>query len=383
MQASPITNAWGRARTRKVDAEHFLIFRGRPGMGYNHHHQITSLDARLFATWSDAPASEDEPGQHMVVAVSDDHGETWSAPRALVPPQPGEHGPAIVSSMGIRVHQGRMTAYYGYYDYTREGLACYAEDGCGRKGDPAVHFQQGTHTGIMVSGDAGSTWRGPVARIDRFMPNLRPQPLRSGRLILPGQLWYPYSDDPFGVSGWTIAGISRLPSDYLDDPEGFSYGARHRGDPRHLCEGSFFQTDDGVVHMMLRMHDATLQTLAVTESGDDGRTWSEPMFSDYTDCQCRFHFGRLPDGRYFGVSCPDVRYHRTPMILAASRDGVHFDRHYVLGDEPSTGPRLKGFHKVGRYGYPSYHIVGDTMFVIYSIEKEDIAVCRLPLKLLD
>ena len=89
MQPSPITNAWGRARTTKVDAEHFLIFRGRPGMGYNHHQQITSLDGRLFATWSDAPASEDEPGQHMVVAVSDDHGETWSTPRALVPPQPG------------------------------------------------------------------------------------------------------------------------------------------------------------------------------------------------------------------------------------------------------------------------------------------------------
>jgi len=126
MQSSPITNAWGRARTTSVDVEHFLIFRGRPGMAYNHHHQITSLDGRLFATWSDAPTSEDEPGQHMVVAVSDDHGETWS----------------------------------------------------------------------------------------------------------------------------------------------------------------------------------------------------EPMFTDYTDCQCRLHFGRLPDGRYFGVSCPDPKRRRTPMILAASRDGV-------------------------------------------------------------
>jgi len=44
---------------------------------------------------------------------------------------------------------------------------------------------------------------------------------------------------------------------------------------------------------------------------------------------------------------------------------------------------MKGFHKVGHYGYPSYHILGDTIFVVYSIEKEDIAVCRLPLLRLD
>lgn len=381
MLYSPITNAWGKAATRKIKAEHFPVFRGRPGMAYNHHHQITSLGGRLFATWSDAPTGEDEPGQHMLLASSDDFGETWSEPRALVPPQPGESGPAIVTSMGIRVHQGRMTAYYGYYDYTRDGLANYQKDGCVAKANPDLDFHQGTHTGIMVSDDAGATWRGPVAKIDRFVPNLCPQPLRSGRLIMPGHLWFPYTDDPYGITGWTISGIPRLPADYVDDPEGFGYGNRFRGDPFQLCEASFFQTDDGVVHMMLRKHHNNVPvTLGVTESRDHGQTWSEPMVTDYSDRRCRFHFGRLPDGRFFGVSCPDPNRCRTPLVLATSRDGVNFDRHYVLGDEPCVGPRLQGVHKGGRYGYPSYHCCGDTMFVIYSIEKEDIVVCRFPLE---
>ena len=39
--------------------------------------------------------------------------------------------------------------------------------------------------------------------------------------------------------------------------------------------------------------------------------------------------------------------------------------------------------KGGTYGYPSYCIVGDTMYVIYSVQKEDIFVCRFPLDALD
>ena len=71
------------------------------------------------------------------------------------------------------------------------------------------------------------------------------------------------------------------------------------------------------------------------------------------------------------------------MVLTTSDDGVVFDRHYILGDEPHTGPRMPGRAKSGRYGYPSFHILDDTMFVIYSIEKEDIGVCRFALSELD
>lgn len=66
-------------------------------------------------------------------------------------------------------------------------------------------------------------------------------------------------------------------------------------------------------------------------------------------------------------------------MLATSRDGVTFNRHYVLGDEPETTPRLPGLYKHGQYGYPYLHIVGDRGFLIYSRNKEDIWVGRFPL----
>jgi len=164
---------------------------------------------------------------------------------------------------------------------------------------------------------------------------LRPLPTRSGRLIMAGNITFPYMDDPAGIRGWMHAGLPRLPSWTVDDSEGFGKAGVYRGDLRNYCEGSFFQTDDGRIHMMLRtvprpkeQHDGLL---AVTESADNGNTWSEPMMTSYADCSCRFHFGRLPHDRcFFGLSCPNPAGGRTPLVLATSKDGVVFDRHYIL-----------------------------------------------------
>ena len=320
---SPITNRWGEVTPARVPVEHFPVFLGREGAAYDHHHQITSLDGRLFASWSNGIVHEDAPGQHMIMATSDDRGATWSEPTILVGPQPGRVGDAVVTAEGIHVHEGTLVAYYGYYDYNERGVRTHLERGNFPKQELDFRVNFDSHTGIMVSEDQGVTWSGPVARIDRFVPNLGPHRLSSGRLILPGNMWFPYTDDPFGIEGWTIAGLPRLQEDYYDDPEGFWYGKAHRGDAAAYCEGSCYETDDRVIHMMLRMEKRdTIGTLAVTESRDNGQTWSEPMVTGYTDCNCRFHFGRLPDGRWFGVSCPDPASQRTPMVLAAGDDGV-------------------------------------------------------------
>ena len=375
---SPITNRWGEVPLERVPCEHFIVFRGVEGAAYNHHHQVTSMAGRLYVSWSNGAVHEDAPGQHMVMAVSDDAGETWSAPSVVAGPQRGRVGEAVLTAMGIHVHQGRMAAYYGYYDYDERGVRTHLERGNFPKQELDFRVNFDTHTGILVSSDGGATWEGPVARIDRFVPNLGPQRMADGRLILPGNMWFPYTDDPYGVEGWAIAGLPRLPEDYYDDPEGFWYGRAHRGDEFVVCEASCYETADGVIRMMLRC-EAYLGCLAVTESRDRGVTWSEPCLTGFSDANCRHHFGRLPDGRCFAVSCPEPGSQRTPMVLSVSEDGTLFDRHFLLADESPSPARLEGHHKSGRYGYPTYHLAGDTLFVAYSINKEDIAVCRVPL----
>jgi Neuraminidase (sialidase) len=378
---SSITNMWGSAKTHTIHPEHFEIFHAPSEGAYNHHPQITSYKGKWYATWSNGFRDEDQLGQRMLLATSDDGGETWSETRPLIDRLPGENEYGVVTAEGIYTHKGKMVAYYGYYDITDNGVVQYYTSGGNRSlAQQDENYHINVHTGIMISEDAGATWLGPVNTINNFVPNLCPTPTSSGRLILPGNFSFPFTDDPYGIQNWTSAAVPDLPDNFADDPEGHVKIMKHRRNKIHVCEGSFFQTDDAVIHMMLRTSDA--QVLAVSESHDNGKSWSEPVLTQYTDCHCRFHFGRLPDGRFFGLSCPQPNSQRTPLVLATSQDGIIFDTHYVLGAEESFPPRIPGIHKSGRYGYPSFHLMDDTMFVIYSINKEDIALCRFPLSAL-
>jgi len=151
-------------------------------------------------------------------------------------------------------------------------------------------------------------------------------------------------------------------------------------------EANFFETDDGVIHMMMRNENNW--RLGVAESRDDGRTWETPRLTGFTNSVSRSHFGRLPDGRFFCVNCPtppragaapSTRNPRTPVVLALSDDGVTFDRHYIVGNDAQGEPRFPGYLKHGRYGYPFLLAVGKQAVVVYSTNKEDINVARFRL----
>ncbi len=68
------------------------------------------------------------------------------------------------------------------------------------------------------------------------------------------------------------------------------------------------------------------------------------------------------------------------MVVATSRDGVVFDRHYIVGDITGTKPRMPGLAKGGVYGYPTCDIANGKMYIIFSRNKEDIYVTKVDLK---
>ncbi len=377
--ASQITNRWGEVELVPVKVEEHVVFEGHEGAAYSHHAQITSKGERLIATWSNGVAHEDDVGQCMMMATSDDGGETWSEPAAVVPRQPGEHAEAVITNGGIRVVGDMLVAYYGSFEFTAEGLVDGHRQPLGMAKAPHdVRWHQNVKCAARISEDGGFTWTDAGVMVDRFVPNLGPSVASTGRLIMPGNLLFPYTDDPSGLSGWRVAGIPRLPADYVDDSEGHHKGGRARGDQNGgYCEGSFFETDDGVLHMMLR---SRVFRFAVSESRDNGETWSEPVLTRWIDGRNKPCFGRLPDGRYYGLCTPERG--RTPLILATSEDGVVFDRHYLLGDAPRRAPRMEGLNKGGRYGYPHLHVMGDMVYVIFSVTKEDIVVGRFKLSAL-
>jgi hypothetical protein len=89
--------------------------------------------------------------------------------------------------------------------------------------------------------------------------------------------------------------------------------------------------------------------------------------------------GKLPGGQVYliGNQIPK-QWRRDPLTIALSKDGFAFDRAWAIRyGAPKI--RYKGAHKGVGYQYPNATIVGDDLWVVYSVGKEDIGVTRVPL----
>lgn len=321
---------------------------------YNHHASITRFKGRFIACWSNGLIDEDQPGQRVVFAVSKDFFH-WSAPKVLAEPSIYHKDTAnILTAAGWHVFGDTLVAYYGEYSPSR----------------------QHTHLWARVSTD-GEHWSGPLDMHLPVNPNHGPEALANGRLIISGNFTFPYTDDPSGLRGWTMSSFYPDSLYTEDNPSTFYAPAEACGLPP-LCEGSFFQTKDGRLHMLLRVTGKGWKgRLWLTESGDNGQHWSFPRETRFTDNDSKFHFGRLPDGRIYYTGIPDTLHHyaRTPLVLAISRDGVLFDDQYMIADQPYT-LKKEGLWKGGQYGYPHTMIAGGDLYVIFSRQKEAIEVIR-------
>ncbi|OGV39766.1 MAG: hypothetical protein A2X48_23995 [Lentisphaerae bacterium GWF2_49_21] len=363
-----ITNAnYSAASARILPVEHFRLYQPEHEWMYSHHPHLAFFNNRYFAIWSNGREHEDSPGQRVLMSDSVD-GRIWSSPRPLLDTRQGVHSELVLTACGFHVCQNVLNAYIGKYEFSREAL-----DKLPAKVDSG---HEGTDLWVMCSSD-GNSWDKPLSLGLPIVPNHGPQRIASGRLIISGNIMFPWTDDPSGVKGWKPAGLyapERL-KETVDDSEGFWKVHKDRKWALPCCEGSFLQTGDGVLHMLLRTNT---ERLCVSESHDNGESWSAPQKTEFSDNATKFHFGRLPDGRHYYVGCPDAtpRWERFPLVLSLSDDGYTFDRHFIIGNEPYT-QRLAGMYKGGEYGYPHTLVHGGYLNVIISRRKESVEVLRV------
>lgn len=336
-----------------VDSVRF--YQPRTEWTYSHHPHLTFFRGRYFAIWSNGRRDEDAPGQRLLISTATKFDE-WSVPRPLVDSVTDSNGvERVLTAAGFHQYQGTLVAYFANYGPAKET----------------------THL-LAVTTTNGVDWSPPQAVGLPVCPNFGPLAVRGGRLILSGHIAFPYTDDPAGLRGWQMAGLypKTMAASVTDDPASFWRVARTNGWGAALCEGSAFQTDDGVIHVPLRSTGSQFRhRLWLTKSRDNGVSYSAPVETEFSDTNAKFQFGRLPDGRFFYVGNP-VGADRTPLVLALSRDGVHFDRNFILGDQhyPMSQPgRAKG----GEYGYPNVLLHDGWLYVIVSRQKEGIEVLRL------
>lgn len=359
-----ITNRSPARVRRPIETVLAKVYEPKEGdWSYSHHASICYFQGFYHAMWSNGRQHEDDIGQRVLHCVSVD-GVTWSIPDVLFE---SFEGNSVLTAAGFLVHKKMIAAYAGLYVYDSSNV----RDGC-----VVALGKEHTHTTLFrIESDNGFDWSSPEDLGIPIVPNHGPEITHSGRLIISGNIMFPYTDDPTGKKGWTLTGTPPFPWEPLfDDSDGFVRKAENYG-KEWLCEGSFYQTDDEVLHMLQR---SSRKVLFVTRSHDDGETWTESTATQFTDCGAKFHCGRLPDGRFYIVSNPDPAAARCPLIINISKDGIVFDREYII-DDRYVPRRIEGNAKGGIYGYPHSLIHDNHMFVICSVNKEDVYVYRFSL----
>ncbi len=374
--AHDIGNGFASGQTLpRLAGERRLVHEPAAEWTYSHHPHLAFFKGRYHLIWSSGRVNEDDLGQRVLTASSADF-RTWTAPRVLADSQTGTTSERVLTAAGLYASSAGLAAYIGQYEYDSASLV----EGVRPRGD-ARHCHTGCQ--IWLTPD-GESWR-PIGAVGLpIVPNHGPQAIAGGRLILVGNVMFPFTDDPTGLTGWRAAGLfpPELAAEVVDDSEGFQTLQARLGWPVSLCEGAFYQTGDGRLHMLLRC--GTGRRLWLSESSDRGQTWSPPRPTEFTDNQAKFHFGRLPDGRHYYVGNPDADPHwgRHRLVLSLSEDGCRFDRHFVIADEPFTMKR-PGLHKGGQYGYPHSLVHDGALLVACTRQKEAVEVFRIKLAELD
>jgi hypothetical protein len=124
-----------------------------------------------------------------------------------------------------------------------------------------------------------------------------------------------------------------------------------------------------------------------TISRDGGATWSQPLVPPtLVTGKAKVWAQRTRDGRYALVYNPSRR-NRFPLAVVTSDDGVHFrDMRIVQGELPVQ--RYAGLHRsigpqyvrgISRWSDDGSRGDEQVMWIVYSMNKEDIWVSRVPL----
>lgn len=330
-----------------IEGDHAMLYKASEhNYRFCHHPSLAVFKNHLFCCWSNGLTGEDEPDQRILLSSTAD-SRSWSEPTVLARSD-ADNGALVASG------------FHG----TGNGLVCYFSITYGD------NFREDVHLCAITSSD-GISWSDP-ARITSGFFIEGPRKLSNGRLLLGGEyvgnsrtsdglrMRLLYSDEPDGLSGWQEASIA--PS----NPEDFQY-----------TEPNMAIRPDGIPVIGFR---SQMGYLFASTTDDNGATWSTPQKTNFPDSTSRFFLRALPNGQTIVINNPSAtQYDRTVLALSTSDDGIEFNWSATLRNDPAARA-FGGNHKVDGWQYPNALVWNETLFVAYSINKEDIAVTRISME---
>lgn len=366
VSASLIRNCNARVVRKKLETETTVIQPFSTDFAFAHHAALTVYKGKIYALWSSGRVNEDDCGQRVMWSYTDGFSD-WKTAMPFSDTEMGLHSEYAKFAGGFCAADDRLYAYYTVSEFNPKYML-------GPNLRPKNVWQNpdnwlSRQRYVRWLNDDGITWSEPVP-VEFGGGNHSAERMANGRYMIALGNGICYCDEIKSgeIPVFRYGGIT----------EEQAQKAKNMGAPE-LCEASFYQTDNGILHMLMRSGE---HRLWYAESYDNGETFSDVYPTAFTDDLAKFQFGRLPDGRVYYVGNPVIGQERLPLMLYVSEDGYNFDKKYIIHDEPYA-MRQRGMDKGGHYGYPECAIYNGYMYVIYSKQKEIIEITRFSLDQID
>lgn len=327
------------------------FFDGQPGWTYQHHIGLACWKGRFYAVWDMTPRDEDVPPEHLVYSTSSD-GFHWSEPKDLYPPN---------TAWNLRFY---------FYHASNDRLLVFAA------GPAKVERMKEDMKHTLLVREIGPD--GHLEEIYTLInpgPNCPPPFEQSQDVGFVAACREAYNNRPLlqQQDYGNLLGDRRMK---WNDAKSWPNGKMGGSFGKAFC---FYHRKDGTLVGICKMGWVTL-------SKDGGDTWSLPVTAKgLVTGMAKVWAQQTPDGRYAMIYNPQ-REERYPLAITTSDDGITFRNMRVIhGEEPPQ--RYAGNDKnlgaqyvrgVAEWGGDAPSLDTNSIWVIYSMNKEDIWVSRIP-----
>ena len=354
------------------NTETVTLYSAVPETGtFSHHSHICYYKGVLFASWDNQVNDENGSGQRGLMRRSADGGKTWSPVEELFPPHdrqvPASEafiGTRFQTSNGFSIIDDTLYAVTDVAEWTGNSIEEKKRVGVGRlcrrvneDGSPGEIFWLEDIAPDPVAGFPSFKVADPVMK-EKFETYFR-QP--GNEIQLDFNTSKPLSDDNHRLT-------EPVPSYRLDD-----------GTLVRLFRD--MGSKDAVTQK--EKEESKSRRNYASFSFDDGKSWTTPTRTGFPDACARSDAGKLPDGQVYVINNiipmnPGGLGGRSMLAISLSRDGLNFDRAAIIRFIPPP-LRYRGLEKTIGYQYPHSVVVDNHLWVMYSVNKEDVEVTRIPL----
>ena len=361
------------------DVSTATVYRATAETGiYSHHPQITYHDSAFHAMWSNHFDGEDGPGQRVIYSRTSDPAE-WGGFLELFP-APDLVRTSDTSGIGHTAltwlhHDGRLFAVAGLHENLgfkhpeRGGLSPV------RTRDFPWRVRRGA--GLMAREVLEDGTFGPIFALGDSTP-------AQDRIAYE---FIPYMDES---NAELVTALQRTLYDPVNRPAwdfdskmNFPQGV----DSDRLYEPTCYRARDSRL-VVLQRDESKSHRMYVSISDDGGATWPDAQPTDIPDTPSLTTSVRAEDGSIILVGNQAAaefdpgnlhhHYKRDPLVVSTSRDGYLFGNAFALRADGGES-RLHGRSAAPGFQYPDAIVHNDTLYVIYSVAKEDVQISWIPL----